>query len=480
MFDGDAAVVLDRIGEAARAEARAAAERLMGIGELYAMRLREHGERHEWAADTSDAVAAEVAAVLRTSVAMGHSNLNYARAMRERLPRVAEVFLAGDIDFRLFRIIVYRTELITDADARAAVDARLAIRARRWPSMTGRKLAAEVDRIVAKADRDAVRRTREDLSDRYLNVVATETGFSWVNGVVLASAGQALDRRLDELAASVCADDPRTVVQRRADALGALASGADRLICGCDRPDCPMASSRGQRSTVLVHVVADQATVAGTGDSPGWIHGEGTVPAEVVRELSKSAKLQPLKTPFGLPAEAGYQPSRALAEFVRARDLTCRAPGCDRPATLCDIDHTVPHGDGGATHASNLKCLCRLHHLLKTFWGWRDTQSVDGTVIWTTPSGRTYVTMPGSALLFPQLSAPTGELPPPAAKVDDRAGERVALMPTRTKSRSQYRAARIRAERAHNARVRDERRRRRDVIFTPSTASAEDDEPPPF
>jgi len=24
-------------------------------------------------------------------------------------------------------------------------------------------------------------------------------------------------------------------------------------------------------------------------------------------------------------------PSHALADFVRARDLTCRAPGCDRP-----------------------------------------------------------------------------------------------------------------------------------------------------
>ena len=37
----------------------------------------------------------------------------------------------------------------------------------------------------------------------------------------------------------------------------------------------------------------------------------------------------------------------------------------------------------GSTHASNLKRLCRLHHLLKTFWtgvnGWRDKQLPDGT-----------------------------------------------------------------------------------------------------
>jgi hypothetical protein len=49
-------------------------------------------------------------------------------------------------------------------------------------------------------------------------------------------------------------------------------------------------------------------------------------------------------------------PSQALIDFVRARDLTCRAPGCDRPATHCDIDHTIPFVDGGATHPSKLRC----------------------------------------------------------------------------------------------------------------------------
>ena len=43
-------------------------------------------------------------------------------AMRERLPRVAAVFRAGDIDFRLFQTIVYRTDLITDPEVLAAVN----------------------------------------------------------------------------------------------------------------------------------------------------------------------------------------------------------------------------------------------------------------------------------------------------------------------------------------------------------------------
>jgi hypothetical protein len=68
----------------------------------------------------------------------------------------------------------------------------------------------------------------------------------------------------------------------------------------------------------------------------------------------------PLIHPTDAPPKAGYTPSQALADFVRCRDLTCRFPGCDKPAACCHLDHTIPYRDGGRTHASNLKCLCRL------------------------------------------------------------------------------------------------------------------------
>jgi Domain of unknown function (DUF222) len=225
----------------------------------------------------------------------------------------------------------------------------------------------------------------------------------------------------------------------------------------------------------VIHVVADSATVDGPGTAPGLLYGDGIIPAEMVRELAKTAKLQPITTTT--TPERGYPPSRALADFVRARDLTCRAPGCDRPATECDIDHTMPHGDGGATHPSNLKCLCRKHHLLKTFWGWRDQQLPDGTVIWTLPGGHTRVTTPGSALLFPALCA--GVDPPPiVASPDPQCDNREAMMPIRTHTRAQNRAARIAAERQHN-RARREKRRAAAAAAV-AVAPSDDDEPPPF
>lgn len=132
----ESAALLERIGVFSRIENRAAAQQLTAIGDLFSYRLSRCSECEEWAVDTEAAVSAEVAAELRISQGLAASRIGYARAMRERLPEVGAVFRAGDLDFRLFATIVYRTDLITDPDVLAAVDAELAIKVPRWPSMT--------------------------------------------------------------------------------------------------------------------------------------------------------------------------------------------------------------------------------------------------------------------------------------------------------------------------------------------------------
>jgi hypothetical protein len=353
--------LLDEVCASSRAEAQVAARRLTAIGELFVLRLRESGDSETWAVDTWAAVSAEVAAAVRSSVAMASSYLRYALAMRERLPRVAAVFGAGDIDYRMFQSIVYRTDLITDPAALAVVDAQLAVRAARWPSMTQARLAHAVDRVVAHVDPDARRRTRERVSDREVAIWDTDAGMAQVYASLYATDAQALNKRLDALADTVCAADPRSRAQRRADALGALAGGRDRLGCGCQNPDCPAGALPGAGSAVVIHVVAQQGAVQGRADAdtPGYLPGGGLIPAELVAELARSARHRALIHPADTPPEPRYAPSQRLADFVRYRDLTCRAPGCDRPATDCDIDHTIAFSDGGATHASNLRCLCR-------------------------------------------------------------------------------------------------------------------------
>jgi Domain of unknown function (DUF222) len=292
----ESAVLLDRVRDAGRSEAQAAARRLVAVGELFVLRCRDSGEQADWAMDTWEAVAAQVAAVLQCSIAMGSSYLRYAVALRDRLPQVGEAFAAGDIDYRAFQTVVFRTDLITDAEVLARVDARLAVRLSRCPTLTRGRLAAEVDKVVAALDRDAVRRTHEAVRDRFVDVDTADTGMAFVTGSVLAAAGQALDRRLQELAATVCEADPRTREQRRADALGALAAGADRLACRCGSADCGsadcLASATVSARNLVIHVVADQATVEGHGTTPGVVVGtEGLIPAQMVAELAASVRL---------------------------------------------------------------------------------------------------------------------------------------------------------------------------------------------
>jgi hypothetical protein len=92
--------------------------------------------------------------------------------------------------------------------------------------------------------------------------------------------------------------------------------------------------------------------------------------------------------------ETRYRPSRKLQHLVRARNDTCTAPGCGRPAARCDLDHTDPHHAGGRTCECNLAPLCRHHHQCKQGEGWRLEQPEPGVLIWHTPAGRTYTTTP--------------------------------------------------------------------------------------
>ena len=152
--------LIDGIRADAVAENRAAAAQLVKIGELFAHRLSQCSDTEEWCVDTMDAVAAEVAAALRLGHGLAMSQLHVARAMRERLPRVGEVFCAGDIDGSTFRTIVFRTDLIEDPEVLARVDELIAVNVTRWPSLSRGRLAGQVDRIVARVDADAVRRRK--------------------------------------------------------------------------------------------------------------------------------------------------------------------------------------------------------------------------------------------------------------------------------------------------------------------------------
>ena len=99
-------------------------------------------------------------------------------------------------------------------------------------------------------------------------------------------------------------------------------------------------------------------------------------------------------------------------------------------------------------------------------------------MIWRLPSGQTYITTPGSALLFPALMVPTGDAPA-ADTPTDRRGDKTAMMPVRKRARRENRVRYIAAERAYNRNQRLARRAAHDEALA-ARAAPDDDDPPPF
>lgn len=483
------------VGTWARVENAACARRLSAMADMLAERYAADGsaEREQWYLDNWAAVSAHIGAAMHVTAGTASHQLIVASALRDRLPLVGEAFAEGLLTYQVVRLIVTRTGLVSDREAQRAVDAEVAEALRHWEPMPVAKAEAAVDEIIARHDPHAVRRTQARAKGRRVEVFIDDgDGMSTVWATLFAPDAKAMDSRLNTLAHRVCENDPRTRAQRRADAFGALARGEDRLHCGCGRDDCTAATDPEPTGSSVVYVVVNDDTLADTGAAaaaqdaeldgvtrrhstkplfqmtlvealtpppgesaatrPGALMGGHVLPGAVARRTALSATLRRVVHPRDRPPEPRYIPSRALADFVRCRDMTCRFPGCAVPASACDLDHTIPH-PSGPTCASNLKALCRRHHLLKTFWsgtpGWCEQQHPDGTVDWTTPDGATYRTTPGSRVLFPSLCVPTA---PVTTSGDVPVGAATGLtMPRRARTRREERARRIEAERLANA-----------------------------
>jgi len=457
MFDSlDEAALLVEMSCAQRAERAAVARRLLAAGRLCQVRMGDGDamDRFQWCVDNWEAVAAEVAAELGVSRGRASSEMNYGVELVERLPKLGAAMAAGLVDFRVVMIVVFRTGLITDPDVLAAIDTQLAAAAPGWNALSRRRVTELVDWRVRALDPAAERVVRDRVEDRHVEIGPSCDGVTQFWGAVRTADAAVVDRRLDLLAATVCRDDSRTKRQRRADALAVLAAGGEAMVCDCGSEQCPAADAGAAPAPVVIHVLAEAATVSGDGSRPGFLPGFGAVPAATVRDLVTRARLRPLTAAHELIAEQQYRPSVALAEFIRARDLWCRFPGCDVPAEFCDLDHSVPWALGGVTHPSNIHLKCRPHHLLKTFWcgenGWAEKQFPDATIVFTSPSGRMYTTTPGGALFFPHLATPTETLTVPQSEPPPDNPGRTLMMPTRKRTRADERAARTAWERGLN------------------------------
>ncbi|MFM8310360.1 MAG: DUF222 domain-containing protein, partial [Ilumatobacteraceae bacterium] len=242
-------------------------------------------------------------------------------------------------------------------------------------------------------------------------------------------------------------DDRRTTEQRLADALVTLADRAlhrapqaalapataiDGVVPALDAGpgaassaaqesgSAPQAASAGParpsraavpgsgRQRVDLLVTIDLQSLVGHDDPaldrPGIDEFGGRIPAHVVRRLAENASIERIVHAGSRVLDHGRAVRLATDDQYRAlvaRDGGCRWPGCDKPASWCEVDHLVPWQLGGRTDLDNLVLLCAAHHTEKHRAGTvivgdaTDLEIVrpDGIVMWCPPKG----VMAGSA-----------------------------------------------------------------------------------
>ncbi|MCT9935455.1 hypothetical protein N5079_35170, partial [Planotetraspora sp. A-T 1434] len=150
------------------------------------------------------------------------------------------------------------------------------------------------------------------------------------------------------------------------------AQGAEAATAVDSTDGSVRAGDAGVRRAFQLAVPYD--TWAGNDERAGLLHGYGPLTPDQARQLATLASTWvATRTPHGHiilhakittltkprtqhtairtaihaidtthPPEPRYRPSQALTARVRARDLTCRNPICNRSAYSSDLDHTRP------------------------------------------------------------------------------------------------------------------------------------------
>ena len=150
-------------------------------------------------------------------------------------------------------------------------------------------------------------------------------------------------------------NEPDTLSQRRADALGLFAE--TWLSHGYQ------ALGGGERQQIVVHV--DSETLRDATPGRCEIESGPSLAAQTARRLSCDASLITIvEDESGQPLDVGRKTRSippAIRRALRSRDAGCRFPGCTHTRFL-DGHHIRHWADGGETKLSNLVMLCRFHH----------------------------------------------------------------------------------------------------------------------
>jgi Domain of unknown function (DUF222) len=339
----------------------------------------------------------EISARLRLSPSAGEHRVVVAQTLVATLPSTLGALRSGDIDYR-------RAAALADAVLGLPTEQARRVEAQTLPTAGQRTLSQHrlaVERAVLQVDpRGAAEQHELAVAGRRVDFYPQPAGMASMVALLPADGMASLRAVLDAAAAGVKADhpdDPRTVDQRRADALVqmAQASLATGRLAGVPEGQ-RLAVAHGRRASIQVTV--PWSTLIGLDEQPGELAGYGPIPAPVARRIAVDGVWRRLLTDpaSGALLDYGstrYAPPQELIDHVVARDRTCVFLGCAHPAWRCQLDHTIP-APTGPTSSTNLAPMCHSHHNGKTHGGWAVEQPQPGRFQWRSPTGHTYTIEP--------------------------------------------------------------------------------------
>jgi hypothetical protein len=365
---------------------RVAAERMAAIVAV----IREARRNPEtYVVARGEPTTRDIAFAVEAAVADIAVRLSLSEATVGALVRRGEVVLARALGvWNLFRDgeispenVACVADVLESLPSDAASDARVADRAVELanlvPTRFRERLRVFRDRVHPEPQVERHERAR---AERRVWRDHGDDGMSWLGVHLPAPDAEAAWQRIDGIARQLatCADESRTLDQIRADAMADILTGKND----------PATEPR-----VTVGVLVPVLTLLGVDDAPATLEGRIPIDPETARRLAVKAPsfhrilTHPISSAVLDVDRTSYRPPADMARLLALRDVTCRHPGCGRPAKRCDIDHTIDWAQGGTTSVRNLAHLSRRHHTLKHRTRWTVEQRPDGVIRWTSPTG---------------------------------------------------------------------------------------------
>lgn len=434
-----------RIREARRQIARLEADIIEATCELAA--LADAASRDDPGSDGPEyarrSMTAEVAAATRVHPNTARAQMDEAERITEDFPETLEALREGRVSLAHARVVA-DAGMGLDPNGRASLDAcALPFAETRTPGDLRRITKKQAADLASDSPRE-----RHEIARAQRRVALTELddGMSELHVIAPTFEARTIYDRLTKLSRFVktdrrrarsayirergvppeeaagasgdataegeplAASDRRTMDQLRADILSDIlltaAPTGHRLHASGSGESLDSVQAQVQVTIPVAQIIDPRA------DGPSWIDEGALISSQTARRVAAGAagwdRLFIRPETGEVVAVDRYRPSSEQKRVLRARDMTCRFPGCTTPARRSDIDHSHDYARGGRTSVENLSALCEAHHTVKHAAGWSPVQLGGGVLEWLSPLGYTYRDEPASRIFFRETPGANG------------------------------------------------------------------------